>query len=475
MATLAERLADYIRACFSGIWIETHEQADCLAEIAALCRHEHWPLASWDLERGLQSAGQIDAPANDPLTAIRAAAGLAAPEGAALLVLHNFHRFLQSLEIVQAMIHQLQAGKQSRVCLVVLAPVVAIPVELEKLFVVLEHALPAREQLAEIARSIATEAQELPTGDQFDRVLDAASGLTRLEAESAFALSLVRQGRIEPAALWELKAQLLKKSGLLRLYRGEETFADLGGLEAVKEFCTRALRPGRNPRVRPRGVLLLSPPGCGKSLLCKALGQEVGRPTLLLDIGALMGSLVGQTEQNIRQALRLADAMQPCVLFCDELDKGLAGAANSGPTDSGVATRLFGTLLTYLSDHESDVFFVATANSIARLPAEFTRAERFDAIYFLDLPGAAQRRAIWQLHLNKFGLDPSQPRPIDADWTGAEIHSCCRLAALLDVPLVDAAHRIVPVARTAAESIQELRRWASGRCLDAQAGGIYQA
>ena len=120
--------------------------------------------------------------------------------------------------------------------------------------------------------------------------------------------------------------------------------------------------------------------------MCKALGNEVNRPTLRLDVGALKGSLVGETERNVRRALAIAEAMAPCVLFVDEIDKGLSGVAASGQTDSGVSARLFGTLLTWLSDHESDVFVVATANDVTRLPPEFTRAERFDGVFFIDLP-----------------------------------------------------------------------------------------
>jgi hypothetical protein len=134
-------------------------------------------------------------------------------------------------------------------------------------------------------------------------VIDAAGGLTRFEAEGAFSLSLVRQGRLAARELWELKTQALKKSGLLTLHRGGERFADLGGLDSLKTFCTRALRPDRRSDVRARGVLLLGPPGSGKSALCKALGNETGRPTLIIDVGALMGSLVGATEANVRQAL----------------------------------------------------------------------------------------------------------------------------------------------------------------------------
>jgi SpoVK/Ycf46/Vps4 family AAA+-type ATPase len=222
-------------------------------------------------------------------------------------------------------------------------------------------------------------------------------------------------------------------------------------------------------------VLLLSPPGCGKSQFCKALGNETGRPTLVLDVGSLLGSLVGQTEANIRQALQIIDAMAPAVCFLDECEKAFSGVAASGQTDSGVSARLLGTFLSWLNDHESDVFVVATANDISKLPPEFSRAERFDGVFFLDLPGADQRPAIWRIYLEQYELEPTQPLPADESWTGAEIKSCCRLAALLDLPLMAAAQNIVPVARTSAEAVNKLRQWAAGRCLHADRPGIYTA
>jgi SpoVK/Ycf46/Vps4 family AAA+-type ATPase len=207
-------------------------------------------------------------------------------------------------------------------------------------------------------------------------------------------------------------------------------------------------------------------------MIAKALGNESGRPTLTLDVGALYGSLVGQTEINVRQALRVADAMAPCILYTDEVDKGLSGIGGQG--DSGVSTRLFGTLLTWLAEHDTDVFFIATANDISRLPPEFTRAERLDAVFFLDLPSTAEKDLIWAMYRTQFGIPESQVRPDDTSWTGAEIRSCCRLAALLDVTLTQAAHHVVPVAVTAAESVERLRTWAGGRCLSASAPGIYR-
>ncbi len=285
---------------------------------------------------------------------------------------------------------------------------------------------------------------------------------------------VVRHGQLRPEVLWEQKAQWLKKSGTLSLHRGSDDFASLGGLSALKAFCKRSLlQPRRDdPRRRPRGVLLLGLPGVGKSAFCRALGNEVSRPTLTLDVGSLFGSLVGETERNIRQALRTIDAMQPTVVMVDEIEKSLSGSGGSG--DSGVSTRLFGSFLTWLSDHESDVYVVASCNDISKLPPEFSRAERWDAVFFVDLPGRAEKDAIWRLYLQQYELDRTQRLPDDTNFTGAEIKSCCRLAALLDLPVVQATQNVVPVAVTAAESVERLRSWASGRCLSADQSGIYQ-
>lgn len=475
MKPLAEELAEYVRACFTGLWIETCEPDEAIREIAQLCRQEHWRLAAWNLESGVHAGEAALDAAPDPLAAIRMAERLAGDQGAGLLVLENFHRFLGSAEIVQAVLHQIHQGKQRRTFVVVLAPTIDLPPELEKLFVVLEHRLPNREQLHAIARELVSTADELPAGSQLEAVLDAAAGLSRYQAEGAFSLSLVRDGRITPPTVASVKAQQLKKTSLVSLHDGAERFDDLGGLAALKAFALRALRPQRSGLCRPKGVLLLSPPGCGKSALCKALGNEVGRPTLRLDVGALMGSLVGETERNVRQALAIAEAMAPCVLFVDEIDKGLAGVQASGPADSGVSARLFGTLLTWLSDHASDVFVVATANDVSKLPPEFARAERFDGVFFIDLPSRSQKDAIWKIHRDRLGIADERARPDDPDWTGAEIAACCRLAALLDLPLTAAAQHVVPVAVSAAESLQRLRSWASGRCLSADKAGVYRA
>ena len=478
--SLMNELNDYINAAFSGLWVQTVEPDEAERELVEHARQQHWTLAVWDVARGLRLPLNPSATAPevaDPLAVLRLLPTLApvnndgSGEPTTLLVLPNFHRFLSSAEIVQTLFEQLITGKQRRIFVVVLSPLIQIPLELERSFVVVEHALPTQDQLGQIATDLLADHPDgRPTGPAWQALLEAAAGLTRAEAEGAFALSLARHDALRPEVIWDLKGQTLRKLNLLTLHRGQENFASLGGLAALKDFCRRALQPGR--AVKPRGALLLSPPGCGKSAFCRALGNETGRPVLTLDIGALMGGLVGDTERNVRQALKIADAMSPCVLFVDELEKGLSGVGGSG--DSGVSTRLFGTLLTWLADHQTDVFFVGTANDISRLPPEFTRAERLDALFFVDLPGSAERRLIWDMYRRQYDVAANQPIPNDNDWTGAEIKSCCRLSALLDVSLTEAASNVVPVAQTAVEAVTKLRHWASGRCLSADRPGIYR-
>ena len=478
--TLATRLRELISACFTGLWVQTNEPTEATRDLTSVCRAEGWRLGVWDCDRGMtfplepiQMPGVTDA--QDPLAVIRALPQVANGSGTTLVVFESLHRFLGAPEIIQALVRQIHAGKNSRCFVIVLAPVVQIPAELDKLFTVIDHELPGRAQLEEIARGVATQDGELPAGDELDHVIEAAAGLTASEAENAYSLSLVRHGTLKAETLWEIKAGQLKKAGLVSIHRGTENFQQLGGLDNLKAFCLRAMRRQNEGTVsnRPRGVLLLSPPGCGKSQFAKALGNETGRPTVVLDVGALLGSLVGQSESNVRAALKLADAMAPCVLFCDEIEKALAGATSSGQTDSGVTARVFGSLLTWLNDHESDVFFVGTCNDASKLPPEFARAERFDGVFFVDLPGRDQKDAIWGIYTKHHNLDAKQTRPDDTNWTGAEIKSCCRLASLLDVPLVQAAQNVVPVAVTAGDKIEGLRQWASGRCLSADRAGVY--
>ena len=475
---LSQQIKELVCAGFSGIWVDTQEADDGVATVKKLCEERDWGFEVWDLDR--QLCVHSNTPAPGPVQALR---WLDTPDARVkstqLLLLKNFHKYLPNPEVMQVLQNRVITGKAIGQHVVVMSPVLQLQPEIEKLFTIVHHELPDRVQLTTIANELFTgegNTFQKPADEVIASVIDAASGMTRLEAENAFALSLVRHNTLSPDVIWNLKAQALEKAGTLSLYRGDAAFDGLGGLDNLKQFCIRAMkRQGESdPERRPRGVLLLSPPGCGKSQFAKALGNEVGRPTVVLDFGALMGKFVGESEGNIRRALALVDAMAPCILFADEIEKALSGVGSSGQTDSGVTARLFGTFLTWLNDHKSDVFFIGTCNDASKLPPEFTRAERFDGVFFVDLPEAAARNYIWGLYLDKFGLDKKQQRPDDSNWTGAEIKSCCRLAALLDVSLMEAAQNVVPVAVTNAEAIANLRNWADGRCLSADHKGYFK-
>lgn len=465
---LSDRLRELIDAGFSGLWITTNEPDEAIAEIFRLANAEGYRIFGRNDDGTLATE---PGPEFDPYGMFAAVAGLTIgdDEPTTLVVLPGFSNYLNDAPARHLLFRAIQRGKKARQHIVILSPGVTIPTELEKLLVVVTHELPTRADLEEIARSIGTQPGEMPEGADLDRLLDAAAGLTRYEAEGAFSLSIVRHSKITPEAVWELKSGALKKNGTLTLHMGRERFDDLGGLSHLKDFVTRCLRPNRT--VRPKGVMLLGVPGTGKSAFAKALGNECGRPCISLDIGALMGSLVGQTEERTRAALAVIDAMAPAIVFVDELEKAMAGA---GTESTGVTTRMLGTFLTWLNDHTSDIFVVCTSNDISKLPPEFTRAGRFDAVFFLDLPTAEQREAIWAIHADRYNVPTDAARPDAENWTGAEIESCCRLSALLDVPLMEAAVDVVPVATTAADRVEGLRQWAAGRVLDADHAGRYQ-
>jgi len=474
---LQDRLSEYVNACFTGIYVVTNEPEEAVREIGEIAPGNAWDVFTFDFEKGLATlagGGNGDQGIDLALQMIRTPR----QDGrSTLLVVPSLTRSLEDPALLAIMRRTLQVGKEARAFIVMMAPVVELPRELEKLFVVVEHQLPDRAALEQILNGVATEEGDKPEGAELDKVLDAAAGLTRYEAEGAFALSLARHGRIETSALWELKSGMLKKAGMLQLHRGGERFADLGGLDSLKMFCTRALT-SCSTKAKARGVVLLGVAGGGKSAFAKALGNETGRPTITLDFGALMQGLVGATEENTRRALAIVDAMAPCILFVDEIEKGLAGA--SGPSgDSGVGQRMFGTLLTWMNDHTSDVFFVATCNDIQALTGvsggAFTRAERFDGVFFIDLPSREQRDKIWSLYLEHYGFTADDRLHVDDEgWTGAEIKSCCRLASLLDVDLTQASRHVVPVARTAEGQITALRQWAHLRALDANHTGMFR-
>lgn len=466
-----QEIGRLLRAATAGIWVESHEADEVEAEIASLVAEANqqnsrsWDLICWDNFRGFYRFNREgDYSTRDALAALQPPHPSEA--STKILLLHNYHRHLTMPIAIQALANRIRIGKRQRQITVITAPVTNLPPELEKLVTTISYQLPNQEKLAQIASQLANHDGKTYPIDQ--AAIKAASGLTVYEAEAAFTLSLVKHSRIDPESVWEQKAQMLKKTTLMSLYRPQTGFEKIGGLQALKAFSTAAL----TGRQRAHGILLLGVPGSGKSAFCKALGKETGRPTMTLDIGALYSRFMGETESNTRHTFKIADAMAPCILMIDEIEKGLSGLGSTG--DSGVSSRVVGTMLNWLSDRTSDTFLVATSNDISKLPPEFSRAERFDAVFFVDLPSREEKDLIWEMYREEFAIEAGQRRPDDERWTGAEIKACCRLASMMGCTLKEAAEFIIPVSKTHRRRIDELREWADGNCLDASNPGVYR-
>jgi SpoVK/Ycf46/Vps4 family AAA+-type ATPase len=322
-------------------------------------------------------------------------------------------------------------------------------------------------------------------GDARERLLSAARGLTLKEAENVFAKTLVTDGRLsgdDIDIVFSEKQQVIKKSGLLEYYAAQEKFSDVAGLSNLKDwlrkrsiaFTDRAKQFGLPA---PRGVLLLGVQGCGKSLCAKAVSGLWGLPLLRFDVGRMFSSLVGSSEENIRRAIQVAESVAPAILWIDEIDKALAGAANSAGSDGGTAARVFGTLLTWLSEKTSPVFVIATANDVSHLPPELLRKGRLDEIFFVDLPAAIERRDIFRIHLQKRGRDPAnfdldELARVSEGFNGAEIEEAVISALFdafsgndtMDTEIIKAAIKeTVPLSKTMSEELNRLHTWAVGR------------
>ena len=319
-------------------------------------------------------------------------------------------------------------------------------------------------------------------------LLDSSSGLTTIEAENAFALSIVEQGQFSPAIVAREKANEVKKNGLLELYPTITSLNDIGGLDMLKQWLNQRkdafgaeARQYRLPN--PKGLLIVGIPGTGKSLSAKATAMVFSRPLLKLDAGRLFAGLVGQSEGNLRSVIATVEAIAPCVLWIDEIEKGFNGSRSSGTADGGTSSRVFGTFLSWLQDRTSPVFVVATANDISQLPPEFLRKGRFDEIFYIDLPNQEEREAIWRIQIAKYGrlpeqFDIAQLAKATEGLTGSEIEQAfidalydafSRREEPNDITVSMQLTELVPLSKLMSEQITALRQWAKGRARRATA------
>jgi SpoVK/Ycf46/Vps4 family AAA+-type ATPase len=306
-----------------------------------------------------------------------------------------------------------------------------------------------------------------------------------------FAKTLVKTGGLSekdvPIILSE-KEQIIRKSGMLEYYRATEAFDNVGGMAELKDWL-RKRRMAFSDDARkfglptPKGVLLIGVQGCGKSLCAKAVASLWRVPLLRLDLGRVFSSLVGSSEQNVRQAIQIAESVAPAILWMDEIEKALAGTQSSSFSDAGTTSRVFGTFITWLQEKTAPVFVIATANSISQLPPELLRKGRFDEIFFVDLPDRSEREDIFKIHIVKRGRDPEKfdmKKLADTSegFSGAEIEEAVA-SALFDVfdthqeltteSILQNLQATFPLSRTMKEEIENIREWAQDRARPAGA------
>jgi SpoVK/Ycf46/Vps4 family AAA+-type ATPase len=495
-----------IRAKYPILYIVSAEERrveELLREVAA---RRHKQLFSWTITEGVADISTlkpivVDGGAREPLQVLEV---IASSRDSAIFVLKDFHPFLDNARLLEnaVVVRKLRDVvnhlKESPKTLVLLSPVLAYPPELEKDITVLDYSLPSADELAgaldRVLRSARSRGENGLALDEEEtaQIIRAAQGLTCTEAENVFAKSLVMHRRLEVDVIIAEKQHLIQKSKVMEFFPAAEDFADVGGMNELKEwlrkrgqaFSERARRFGLP---EPRGLLLLGVSGSGKSLIAKAVANQWHLPLLRLDMGRVFGELVGASEHNMRQALRLAENVSPAVVWLDELDKGLAGTASSGRSDAGTAARVFGTFLTWMQEKKTPVFTVATANDLAALPPETLRRGRFDEIFFVDLPTLAERQEIWAIHIRKRNrqlehFDLSQLAAESEGFSGAEIEQVV-IAGLYDafdsgrdLDMSDLLHNIaqtVPLSQTMRDQVEALRRW--GRRHARSAGGVVTA
>src|SRR5699024_7986791 len=294
-----------------------------------------------------------------------------------------------------------------------ISPTFDIPFELEKDIMIVEYGLPTYEEIEKVLDTMIELNKNNPritidlTEEEKELVVKAALGLTIQEAENAFALSLVMDGRLDIHTVDHVldeKQQVIKKNEILEYIPHDPSMDDVGGLENIKRW----LKKRNNTWIgsaseyglpSPKGLLITGVPGCGKSLIAKAVSSLWKLPLLKLDMGKIFSGIVGSSEENMRKAIETAEAIAPSILWIDEIEKGLSGTGSSG--DSGTASRIFATFMNWMQDKTAPVFLVATANDINRLPPEFLRKGRFNEIFFVDLPTGAERKAIFKIHIEK--------------------------------------------------------------------------
>ena len=410
--TLKSKLARYIDAGFPIIYINTFEEDkvdNIISELSLGKEVYEWNETNGYIDFENKTAIMEDCTLSCMLDQLKTADLL----DRKIIVLKDVTSYLEEPKIVskiKGLSRMINQGVEATI--IIVSSILVIPKDLEKYITILEMDYLNTDEIRQIIRNFIQENLGIEEKDEklIDEFALAFKGLTEFEITNLLALSYADDGaltRKDLRLIFDQKQQMIKKAGILEMIPLKETIDDIGGLENLKEWFERKAKVYKNIGKAkkygvdmPKGVLIAGVPGCGKSLNAKAAANLFEVPLLRLDMGRLMGKYVGESESNLRNAIALAEAISPCVLWIDELEKAFAGIGGTGG-GAEVTTRLFGNFLTWMQEKDSLTFVVATANDITKLPPELLRKGRFDEIFYVGLPDRAERETIFKIHIAK--------------------------------------------------------------------------
>ena len=479
-----------LKARYPIIYIATNEE-ERLEYLIKYCAKKYVVRTyySWDFVDGYQgNPNDTGFAARNPLEALDLIDKLT-PETASLFVLKDYDNFLKDFSIVRKLKNLSRSLKTQPKNIIIISSEINIPDSLKEFITLLQFPLPTySEILEELNRLISSLQQEIDPLT-VNKIATACQGLSLERIRRVLSKVIAKYGEINdesPDLILQEKKQIIQQTQLLEFCLNDKSISDLGGLDNFKDWLTLRVKAFSQEAIQyglpyPKGLLLVGVQGTGKSVAAKIIAHEWQLPLLRLDFGRLFASLIGQSEQRVRKMIEIAEALAPCVLWVDEIDKAFAGAQSSG--DSGTTSRVLATFITWLSEKSSPVFVVATANNIDWIPPEILRKGRFDEMFFLNLPTREEREAIFEVHLKKHRPDSIQNfqlpllGQLSKEFSGAEIEQVVIEAMRLgfnenrefnNEDILISIQNLVPLARTKSKEIDLLKAWAeSGNVISA--------
>lgn len=484
-------LKDRIEAGESLILLQTDDEPRGVEAVAQLARELARPLQMWSLSTGLlpvaaQAENSTEGQTGQESTPVEFLEQIRRDAGQGLFLAKDLQYFLHEAAVVRRLQDAAQTFFGSPLLLI--ASEYALPPALAKVVTILRIPLPDFGELADCLEATLGELSEpLEISAAFrERMVKSVLGLSRQQARRAFHRVLLGRTDVGEEVMTQLvseKKQLLQGTDLLEFHELGESEDDIGGLDGLKDWINRRSK-AYSPEARarnvgqPKGVLLLGVQGCGKSLSARVIARQLSFPLVRLDFGNLLQGERGVSEQNLREVLRMMDGIAPAVLWIEELDKGFSGLEAEDDNRDAVLARMFGLFLTWMQEHTTPIFVVATANAIENLPPELLRRGRFDELFFIDLPNFHERQHIFRIHLSKRHCNPEEYNLEELSdktegYSGAEIEQIVN-SAVIDAytrdrqatmkDLMDTADTIVPLSVTMEEKVFTLREWARSRC-----------